>query len=164
MDAVAFNDAIRERWTPELPTVSAPFPRLSRFPAPQSADRFTYAKLEFCTPAGQLRFRRAAPSAESADACIHDRAIGAEAVRFGAQRREPSVQSWRRVRSRGGIAEFAPALNDVPVAPRSSHCANSDDAESAPEAGATVRALAQNLASAAGPGNPGLLAGQRPVS
>ncbi len=49
-------------------------------------------------------------------------------------------------------------------APRSPVCANSDDAESALEAGAIVRALAQNLASAADAGNPGLLAGQRPVS
>lgn len=35
------------------------------------------------------------------------------------------------------------------------HCANSDDAESAPEAGAFVGALAQNLASAAGSASSG---------
>ncbi len=48
--------------------------------------------------------------------------------------------------------------------PTSSLCANSDDAESALEAGASVGALAQNLASAAGPDKLGLLAGRRPVS
>ncbi len=43
-------------------------------------------------------------------------------------------------------------------------CVTCDDAESALEAGAIVTALAQNLANAAGPSNPGLLADRRPVS
>jgi hypothetical protein len=102
----------------------------------------------------------------SAHACIHDRAIGAGVVRFGAERREPStpILATHAPARRGGIAEFARSRNDVSVAPRSSHCANSDDAESALEVAAFVGALARNLASAAGPDNPGLLAGRRPVS
>ncbi|MGO9792884.1 MAG: hypothetical protein ACLP8S_26210 [Solirubrobacteraceae bacterium] len=75
-------------------------------------------------------------------------------------------ESWRNnahTRPRG-VAEFQRPLDDVSAAPRSSHCANSDDAEYALEAGALVGALAQNLASAAGPGKLGLLAGRRPIS
>jgi hypothetical protein len=43
-------------------------------------------------------------------------------------------------------------------------CAKSTDVDSGLEVGAFVGALGQNLASAAGPDNPGLLAGRRPVS
>jgi hypothetical protein len=42
--------------------------------------------------------------------------------------------------------------------------ARSDDADSVLEADAFVGALAQNLAGAAGPDEPGLVAGRRPVS
>ncbi len=42
---------------------------------------------------------------------------------------------------RRDIAEFDRALDDVSVAPRSSDCANSDDAESQPEVAASGAAL-----------------------
>jgi hypothetical protein len=62
----------------------------------------------------------------SADACIHDYAIGAGIVRFSAGRREPSVPS-RPCRS--GVARFERALDDVSVVARSSDCANLNDVE-----------------------------------